>query len=244
MSILLVLVVSFAPGLFWLWYFYRKDKFEPEPLHLVRNCFFWGMAAVVPAVLLEWGPSVYSSFLTVVVVAPIVEELAKFCVVWVTIYKHPEFDEPMDGVVYATAVALGFASLENVGYLWIHLEEGAETFATVGALRALLSVPGHALWACIWGYALGVEKFRRSNESPRIVGKALLLAMLLHGAFNLVCWSGPLWAVGMLVLLPIMWKITGRRIREALELSPHTRFEVDGDSLEPTDVPEGKDGHT
>ena len=62
-----------------------------------------------------------------------------------------------------------------------------------------------------------LKKFRESDRSHRVIGKALLLAMLLHGTFNLVCRSGPLWGLGMLVLLPIMWKMSGKKIRQALE---------------------------
>ena len=53
MDLLIVAAVAFAPGLFWLWYFFRKDKLHPEPLYLIRKCFVWGMAAIVPAGLFE-----------------------------------------------------------------------------------------------------------------------------------------------------------------------------------------------
>ena len=43
-----------------------------------------------------------------------VEELAKWVVLVAAVYHWDEFDEPLDGVVYGVAVALGFATLENM----------------------------------------------------------------------------------------------------------------------------------
>jgi RsiW-degrading membrane proteinase PrsW (M82 family) len=95
-------------------------------------------------------------------------------------------------------------------------------FATVVVLRAFLSVPGHALWACIWGFALGIAKFSEPSLRRVIIAKGLALAMALHSIFNLVCMSGPLFALGMLILVPIVWKLANRKITEALKLSPHS----------------------
>ena len=101
-----ILILAFAPGLFWLAYFYSKDRLEPEPLYRVRNCFLIGMIVVVPAILVEKLTD-FSLIFTLVVGAPIIEEYFKFVAVRYTIYESAEFDEPMDGIVYAAATALG-----------------------------------------------------------------------------------------------------------------------------------------
>ena len=66
----------------------------------------------------------------------------------------------MDGIVYATAASLGFATIENILYV---LDGGL----AVGIVRAIASVPGHVVFACIWGFALGTAKFRPANERTR-----------------------------------------------------------------------------
>ena len=126
-SLLAILLLGFAPGIFWLWFFYRKDKLEPEPKSLVARTFFWGMVVALPVAIVEvlvadplgvLGAGILDArVLLVVLAAPIIEEYGKFFVVRRTMYDHPEFDEPMDGIVYAAAAALGFASVENVVYL-------------------------------------------------------------------------------------------------------------------------------
>ena len=222
MDFLIIAAVAFAPGLFWLWYFFRKDKLHPEPLYLIRKCFVWGMAAIVPAGVLELSFGFVSSFWQFVFIAPIIEELIKFWIVRLTVYERVEFDEPVDGIVYAAAAALGFATAENVLYLFQAYRTGAETVATLAVIRAFLSVPGHALWSAMWGYALGFAKFSDAKRGRELVLKGLLLAVGLHGVFNLVCLSGPLFAVGMLILVPIFWSIANRRIHEAIAASPFT----------------------
>ena len=232
---------AFAPGVFWLWYFLKKDL-EPEPLHLIRNCFLLGMAMVIPAYVIEkWinaGP-----FSGPVIVAPIVEESLKFLPVFLIMYRHEEFDEPMDGVIYAVAVALGFASLENVFYLYGAYQNGQGTLNFVTILRAFFSVPGHALFAVVWGYSLGIAKFSHEKRDRQTVVMGLLLGMTLHGVFNFLAvmqqsktveayvppWLldtlGPLWVLGMMVLVPVMWQVSHYRIGKAIHASPHRSIE-------------------
>lgn len=219
----IIVTVAFAPGMFWLWYFLKKDL-EPEPLHLIRNCFLWGMAMVIPAGFMEARLNA-PDFVGAVVVAPIVEECFKFLAVYITIYKHDEFDEPMDGVIYAVAVALGFASLENAFYLYRSYATGDGTLHSVAVLRAVFSVPGHALFAIPWGYRLGIAKFSHEKRDQYFIGVGLLLGITFHGLFNFLVSIGPLWVFGMLILVPVMWQVSHHRIDKALHASPHAATE-------------------
>jgi protease PrsW len=238
MDFLIVAAVAFAPGLFWLWYFFKKDRTHPEPLYLIRKCFLFGMAAIVPALLVELSLAFVSPFWQFVFVAPAIEELIKFWIVRGAVYDRVEFDEPVDGIVYAAAAALGFATAENALYLFKAYEMGTETVATLGTIRAFLSVPGHALWSAMWGYALGFAKFSDAKRGRELIVRGLLLAAVLHGIFNLVCLSGPLFAVGMLIVVPIFWSITNRRISEAIAASPLTNISAKGTPQQPSDLSE------
>lgn len=217
MDLWLILIIGLAPGLFWLWYFYNQDKYEPEPLNLVTKMFFLGLAAAAIAFFLEnYLISFVSGILFVALIVPVLEEVLKFCMVALFVYRDQEFDEPMDGIVYATATALGFATLENIVYVF-DLQTISTLFVT-GSLRAILSVPGHALFAVIWGYALGVAKFMPSGsrKGPVIIG-GLLLAIGVHGIFNLMLeqqYTGL--AIALLILLPVVWWFAGKWIQAAL----------------------------
>ncbi len=188
MDFLIIAVVAFAPGLFWLWYFFKKDKIHPEPLYLIRKCFLWGMAGIVPAGLVELSLAFTSAFWQFVFIAPAIEELIKFWIVRQAVYDRIEFDEPVDGIVYAAAAALGFATAENVLYLFKVYGMGAETVATLGIIRAFLSVPGHALWSAMWGYALGFASFRTRNAAENLSLKGFFLLPCCTG-YSILCVS-------------------------------------------------------
>lgn len=217
MDLWLILTIGLAPGLFWLWYFYSRDKYEPEPLSLIARMFFLGMVAAVIAFFLE---NLLISFVTgilfVALVVPAVEELLKFSMVALFVYRDKEFDEPMDGIVYATATALGFATLENIVYV-LDIQTLSTLFIT-GTLRAILSVPGHALFAIFWGYSLGIAKFMPAGGRRTIViVGGLVLAIGVHGIFNLLLeqsYTGL--AVLLLLLLPVIWWVAEKKIRAAL----------------------------
>lgn len=216
MDIWLILLIGFAPGLFWLWFFYSQDIYEPEPLSLVAKMFFLGMPAAAVAVFCEnFVSPLLSGVLFIALVVPAIEEIAKFGTVVFFVYNDREFDEPMDGIVYATATALGFATVENVLYA-LPMESLSSLFIT-GTFRAILSVPGHALFAVFWGYALGIAKFRPPGKKSTVVAAGLILAIGVHGVFNYFLeqsYTGL--ALLLLILLPVVWWIVEKRIRAAL----------------------------
>jgi len=221
----ILLVLAVAPGVFWLWYFYRWDKFEPEPKVLVALMFVLGVLVTIPVALVQGFVALFiiSPIVMAAVVAPVVEEYAKFFIVRRTMYRNPEFNEPMDGIVYAVAVRLGFASLENILYVFSAFLESPELGVGTLVIRALLSVPGHAIFAGMWGYGLGVAKFAAPERRQAIVLQGLVLAMVLHGLFNFLLGLADFFIysllVFLLVLIPVMWWLIHRRISQALRRS-------------------------
>lgn len=216
---------GFLPGILWLIYFYRKDTVELEPKKKIIKAYFIGIGLAFPVILAEWIPIQFvlanlpgGQAWSVVLLAPVVEELFKFFAVWYWFYRDPEFDEPMDGIVYATSVALGFASIENAGYVLWSFEVG-DTGATI-VVRAFLTVPGHALFAGFYGVALGMKKFG-IRESPTVPA-ALVAAMVAHGIFNLSAYAGGLGILFLtLFVMRVLWKIMADKIQVSLRNSPH-----------------------
>jgi RsiW-degrading membrane proteinase PrsW (M82 family) len=220
-GVLILIGLAYAPGAFWLWYFYSKD-IEPEPLSVIRNCFLAGMAAIVPAIILEQSFKSGGPVFISVIVAPVVEECLKFSACFFVAYRGKDFDEPMDGIICAVAVALGFASLENIFYLYEAYQKGLATLPTVTILRAFFSVPGHALFSIMWGYALGRAKFTDHHAGNRLIVEGLGLGIATHAVFNMIALLAPFWGLGMLIFIPVVWGLAHRKIAEAVELSPHS----------------------
>src|SRR5207302_3749462 len=106
------------------------------------------------------------------VLAAFVEEAAKFSIFLALVYWWSEFDEPLDGVVYGVALALGFATVENVLCVF---KDGLAT----GVLRALFAVPAHALFGAVMGFYFGRAKFGAAKKARPLVVFALVAAVAL-----------------------------------------------------------------
>jgi protease PrsW len=214
---LLLILLAVAPGIFWMFYFYLKDLYEPEPPAAVIRIFFLGGLVVIPAAFLELLASyVVPAFLLAVAAGPFIEELAKFAIVRRSIYDDPEFDEPMDGIIYAVAAALGFATLENVLYVATSALTSVPLALGVAAVRAFLSVPAHALISLSWGAALGWAKFMPPARGRVLVAAGFLLAVFLHGLFNFMVMDSFSLFVLVILIVPLAWVATGWVIGRAL----------------------------
>ena len=186
----LIILFGAAPGIFYLWFFYKRDKWEHEPLRLVLTVYLFGLIAVVAALVINDTVAVItgSAVATLVISAPVAEESLKWGVVRWRAYNRKEFNEPLDGLVYGAAAALGFATLENVVFYLFptFLESGfSAAFLYLAIVRGLFSVPGHAIWTGTSCFFLGVAKF--SPKGPRRNGVmlgGLGLAIALHATWN------------------------------------------------------------
>jgi RsiW-degrading membrane proteinase PrsW (M82 family) len=204
---LLPFVLSFA----WLFFVRRFDRMRPEPVWLVVATFVLGGIAIVPAALAEIGISMISPWLdpglatlggqawalplsiaVFTVVIGGVEELAKYGAAWGLARHRKEFDEPVDGIIYGCAAALGFAAVENIKYFALGRMSGA-----VIAMRAFETVPAHMFFSAIWGYGMGLKLVSRS---ARIL-PYLALAALAHGTFDAVVSTDGLQLVATLLVL-------------------------------------------
>lgn len=174
------------PALFLMWVVDRQDARRPEPRHLLRLVALAGGLATLPCIAVQLGlRAVYQpggvdgAFFDAFVSAALTEEVAKALCLWLVVWRHPAFDERFDGIVYATRAGLGFALVENVGYLLG--TESATGFAGVFVLRAVLAVPGHAIYAGFMGHYAARKRF--DGEGPGLFG-GLLVAIALHGTYD------------------------------------------------------------
>lgn len=181
--------------------------------------FLWGCAAAIPALAIEvfsgaelrqedlWG-SAKAGFL---IIAP-VEEFFKLCAVWIAVYRT-DFKEPQDGILYSVTCALAFASMENI----LHI---AVMGPGILMARTIYATPAHVMFASMWGYSMGLARFRR-NDELWIIAKGFFVATLLHGAYDFVVAINP--KMAMLSLLPLllfMGLLMNRRIKEVSQYRP------------------------
>jgi len=206
-------------------YFYKKDIHEPEPVEKVRKVLLWGALVSVLAVLLELplqyavqhtfaAGSLSLAFFNAFLVAATVEELCKYLVVRKTIYDDPEFNEPYDGIVYCVAASLGFAIAENILYV---LSGGIG----VAILRALLSVPAHALFGVFLGYFMGLSKFAEPSRRLRFHMVGLVIAIATHGLYDFVLFTGiPTVQLTVFPLMGLFWMVGLWKVKKLVAASP------------------------
>lgn len=238
-SILLSLVgvaaLALAPLAFFLWFFYTRDKLNPEPRGLVLRIFGLGLLASIPVWMVQHFLPLPPWLLGLVVV-PVLAELAKFAVVRLGVYDHPEFDEPVDGIIFAATAGLGFATLTLLGStLWAYLgvkalglagAEGAAWGAVLRmvALQGLLIAPGQALWSSLWGFGLGMAKFQPASRRTRLILSSLATAMVSHASFNAFALAPSGWfnRLGLGIVVAVLWFGIMRCLSYALAASRGT----------------------
>jgi RsiW-degrading membrane proteinase PrsW (M82 family) len=230
--IILLLLIALAPCLFLLWYFYHRDKYEPEPKQKILKIFLLGAAAVIPVALVEYvliiGVDAVSTgfvnifLLSFIIIAPI-EELAKYLVVKQWIYTSIEFDEIMDGIVYTVAASLGFATVENLFYVITH-------GITVGIARAFLAVPGHAFFGAIMGYYIGLAKFHKEKETTYLT-MGIVLAIAAHGLYDFLALTQTAWALLVFVVIAVLAIVVRTGLKRA-ELQSKARCDEEKKDIE------------
>lgn len=185
-----LLALALAPGIAIMWFIYSSDKLEKEPLKALTISFFLGALAILPTLLIETAGInflntvlvgegwIYYGLLSFVVVA-FTEEFFKWIMVRYYAYRRPFFNEPFDGIVYGVMVAMGFATLENIGYVF---QFGWQT----GLVRMVLAVPAHATFGVLMGYYFGLARFVGKDKEWGLKLRGLLLAVFFHGLYDLL----------------------------------------------------------
>jgi RsiW-degrading membrane proteinase PrsW (M82 family) len=201
-------LLGLLPSFIWLLFYLRQDK-HPEPNWMIIKIFIWGMligplAAVIelgikfllaPKPLAEFltgfGDNAWVMFVSVVFVAPIVEEYLKYRVVKDKVLKDPEMDEPLDIMLYMIIVALGFAAVENLLLILqkpiLPMGEALKHAIGIATSRFLSATVLHALSSGILGFWLA-RSLREPHKKIEFLAKGFSLAILFHAGYNYLSW--------------------------------------------------------
>jgi RsiW-degrading membrane proteinase PrsW (M82 family) len=217
MDNLLAILPIILPVAFWSAYHLHKDRHLPEPTANLVLCFglgllsfYLGKSMYLGLDLIGWRLDAFSLaetsriglFLYSIAVIGVIEELAKFIPFLLVVLRFRAFDEPVDGIIYASFIALGFATLENVHYL--DFLTGLEALG-----RGFAGPLVHIMFASIWAYHLGRAHLYRRSRLIAGIG-FLALTALLHGAYDFLVIAMPLTAlpVAALMILSIwLWRM-------------------------------------
>ncbi len=230
------LLFALVPAVLWLLLFYRLDRLEPEPKQMVFNVFLLGIfvTAALHAPILdgvfavnEWlYANWWSQLLGNILVIGFVEQVIVWGIVRYTVFSHPEFDERVDGVIYAIAAGLGVATVLNFQYV---LSRGGVDLS-IGSIRMVVTSMAQASFAGVLGYFIGQARFERTPVYYMPLGLTVaatingLFAFLLErtsaGALNTYPWTDLLLAAAVAAIsMAVVFWLIARANEETLRLA-------------------------
>ena len=184
-----LLLVTILPSILIILFFVNSDKFK-EPKSEIIKVFIFGILITIPAYILNtflgdfWynntkvSQNLISSFLTA---AP-VEEGLKLSILYYFVYKMKDFNEPLDGIVYGVTASLGFATLENIYYVYLLADHFQTSSMALAVLRSFSAVPAHAVFGIFMGYFFMKYSFIKKGDNLFF---AFIIPFVLHGCYNL-----------------------------------------------------------
>ena len=224
-------MVAYIPVLLYLSVPWIIDRYDPEPWWALALVFGWGalMATGFSALINTVNGALFGQLFSVAVSAPIFEEFTKgLAVLGMVVFLRREFDGVVDGIIYATFAALGFAATENVIYYlrgdlagelqklfvlrgvltpWLH-----PLFTSMTGIGFGIAREHGAAWAKVvfplLGYTVGVFLHAWWNGLPSIFGE---------GAFLLNLVMGILLALAFFVIICVLVYRKGKTIRRFLQ---------------------------
>jgi len=214
----LLFLSTVAPSILLIYYFFTSDKYR-EPLSSVLKITFYGVLICLPAVygnqfaasILGWKVASFTG-------VPIVEEGLKFLIFYKIVIASKEYDEPMDAIVYAVCISLGFATLENIQYVY-NLSAPSEAMLTA-IIRGFTAVPAHALFGLTMGLLfINYSYIKKSNYNLFL---CFLYPAALHGCYNfLVGYTNILLVI---LFLFFVWKMQLRKFKIIKEIQDKRKY--------------------
>lgn len=213
----LLMLPIVLPVLFWAAYHYHKDRHLPEPLGHLALVFFLGALAAGLSRLMymalgplglrfDAGALADSSTLgliaySVLAIGPI-EEIAKVVPFVLVVLRFEKFDDPLDGIIYASFIGLGYAAVEN----WQYLDylTPAEAYA-----RGFASPVIHIVFASIWGHWIATAHLK-GDRVARAAAIGLAIAAGLHGIYDFIVILNPRYslpAAALIIGAAWMWRL-------------------------------------
>jgi RsiW-degrading membrane proteinase PrsW (M82 family) len=219
-----VIALAVLPAIILIYYTYQQDKLQREPVKNIVKAFFYGWMSVFASFLISM-PSMWmglfpqeikslgDAFRMAFFGAAVPEESAKLFLLWLFLRGCRDFDERMDGIVYAVCVGMGFAAFENIEYLFA----SGTDWVTTGIGRSLTAIPGHFAFAVIMGYYYSLNHFDK-YRAPLAGIKMWLYPVLAHGLYDTIAMSAAVTpelsgAISVAILLGCFWALKWARKR-------------------------------
>jgi len=188
------LLLTFIPPTIYVIWIRNTEKYNKEKWKTIFICFLWGatiaiIASIILELILKTSISISINdkntigIISVVIIAPIVEELTKPIIIGMKIIKT-ELDELEDGFIYGAAAGLGFSATENFLYGVSIMSFGFLAFIILLIIRSSGACLLHASATAFSSYGYCQKKIK--NKSILSVVPFFIFAIIIHSAYNFV----------------------------------------------------------
>jgi len=213
---LVIIAAAALPCLILFRFVDRFDSQRPESRRLIAKLFVGGMAAAVAAIVAElilvplagFAPPAYAVPARAVLAIALPEEALKLTALVLIVRYRRDFDEILDGAVFGTTAAMGFALVENIIYVF-----GAPDPMATALVRGLTAVPLHALAGGFMGLAVARDRIASRGG----IGIALLIAVAIHGLYDVFLMDPRVPGILIAPLLIVGWILLVLDLRRARE---------------------------
>jgi len=187
MTILLAFAGGILPALIWLWFWLKEDSLHPEPKKYIFFTFVAGMLtalAIIPVEKYIINNTIHYSLFSLFLLS-FTEEISKYIFAYGIILRKKITDEPVDAVIYMITVALGFAALENILYLWDSFNNGFFTKGIIMTnMRFIGSTVLHTASSGLIGMAIALSFYKKKIIKFTYLIIGIILSIGLHTYFN------------------------------------------------------------
>ena len=177
MALIVSLFFGFVPMFLFAAFVYWLDRYEKEPKILLGATFFWGVVIAAGGAFIintAFGIGIYiftgsegaADIGTTSIVAPIVEETLKGLAVAIVFFLfYKEFDSILDGIIYGSIAALGFAATENSLYIFRngYQENGWSGLFLLAFIRVIIVGWQHPFFTSFTGIGFAVARTNKNT---------------------------------------------------------------------------------
>lgn len=194
--------LAYVPVALYLFVPWFVDRYDPEPWWALLGVFLWGalFATGVSGVVNTYGGQLVADvasdpeageMYSLAISAPLFEELTKGLAIFgMVVFLRREFDGVVDGIIYGTFVAIGFAATENIIYyaradLADRLRQTDNVLQSVVVLRGVLTPWLHPLFTSMTGIGFGLAREHSAGWAKwAFPFGGYCVAVLLHSWWN------------------------------------------------------------
>lgn len=185
-TLIWAIVGSFLPALFWLWFWLKQDHKNPEPAILLSLSFIAGVITVLLVYPIESFAYKFTSGNSSLIAVAVIEETMKYLALYLVALRSKYFDEPVDAVIYAITIALGFSAMENLLYLVNTISQDGILPGVINSnLRFIGATLLHTVSSASIGVAIALSFYKKKTAKMIYLALGLITAFVLHTIFNL-----------------------------------------------------------